>query len=235
MLPFNPNLLIPWGYGTQYVTLQYAWSQMIGFYEPEYLRRLFRWLTFKNGAVGVGGRHRLVQPVLPGHAPPGMSFHELQLFNDGVRLAMAVDLVKPDGPDGNHDHDSMTVADAPQQGSPEAKVWGVHINTNETWHMQAIEVDGFQSWVAAGRKHPKPNYPIPPYGVLDAGNSQEDDDMPKPMLITDGVSVYATDGTSISGVGGDTILANAIALGLFANSVPILVPREEIDATLRTE
>ncbi len=164
------DLRIPWGYHTGSVTLRDAWATMAPHYLPEYLRRLFVWLTYKNGKVGIGSHYRTSQPVKIGAAPEGKSFHLKNWFRDGQIGAVAVDLVYEDGPDAGRDHDTIRWDVVPQQGSAEAARWGVHCNvgkpgdpwpTGESWHMQPVEIDGFDSWINAGRPAPRADYPTP--------------------------------------------------------------------------
>lgn len=161
----NWNLKVPFGYGTQYVTLAELQVWLLNHHHPEFVRRFIPWLETKGGVVGVGGGWRKQQPAKPGFAPSGKSFHQNQVFNDGFVGAVAVDVVKRDGPDGNHTHDSVSWSDVPKQGTSEARRWGVHANTDtEAWHVQPIEVDGWTSWKSAGRPAPKAGYPIPGSG-----------------------------------------------------------------------
>ena len=177
---YNPDLQIPWGYGTSYKRLGDVAAILAVHYHPEYVRRLLRWLTHKNGTIGIGGHWRAFgsQPDKPGFAPEGKSFHQSQLFVTGQRYAVAVDLVAPDGPDGNHDHDGVSWEDVPRQGSQEAAIWGVHCNIDtEAWHMQPIEIDGWQTWVNLGRPDIQWLYPIPPYPTTPAPLPTEEDDV----------------------------------------------------------
>lgn len=150
---------------------------------PEFARRLRRWLVHMAGEVGIGGSWRAAgsQPDQPGFAPEGKSFHQSQLFASGRVAFAAVDLVRRDGPDAGTAHDGMPWHLAPVQGSAEAARWGVHINVGvpgngESWHMQPVEIDGFDRWVAEGRPDPDPNYPTPPYPT------PEDDPMPNVQI-----------------------------------------------------
>lgn len=167
--------LYPMGYGTDLVTVSQMRARHMNSMEPEFARRLFNWLESKGGSIGIGGGHRTVQPTKPGFAPPGMSFHQSQRFRDNTVWYCAVDLVHRN--EGKV-HRATRVSECPQQGSPEAAKWGVHINTSESWHMQPIEVDGFQSWINGGRKRPVPGYSIP-------GAEQPDTPVdPPPVVVT---------------------------------------------------
>lgn len=154
--------LYPVGYGDNLVNLEQlmAWARE-DLMEPGYARRLRAYLQSESGEIGIGGAVRFVQPDKNGFAPDGMSFHQLQHFVDGLRMFMAVDLVHRNP--GNK-HRAPTWAEVPRQGSghPKIALYGVHCNVNgEPWHMQCIEVDGWQGWVNAGRRHPDPRYPLP--------------------------------------------------------------------------
>lgn len=163
-MSFDPTLRVPFGYGTSTISLAGLRTWLLVHHHPEYVRRLLSWLTFKEGTIGVGSGWRAdgTQPDLPGFAPEGKSFHQNQKYSDGFIGACAVDLVAPDGPDGNNSHDTVQWANVPAQGSAEAGLWGVHCNIgSEAWHMQPIEIDGWQSWRDAGSPAPRANYPIP--------------------------------------------------------------------------
>lgn len=158
------DLKVPFGYGTATKTLGELQTWLLQHHHPEYVRRLIAWLDSKNGTVGVGGGWRAdgTQPGKPGFAPEGKSFHQNQMFNDGFIGAAAVDLVAADGPDGNNTHDTISWSAVPVQGSKLAMEWGLHCNIDsESWHMQPIEIDGWQRWVNMGSPAPRANYPIP--------------------------------------------------------------------------
>lgn len=159
---------IPWGYGTEYVTIDQARGRLLAHYHPEYVERLCAWLTHKNGSIGIGGHFRSdgTQPDKPGFAPEGKSFHQNQQYADGFVGACAVDLVAPDGPDGNNAHDGVSWAMTIPQGSQEALKWGLHCNvgfppTGEPWHIQPIEIDGWDTWRFNGSPAPRAGYPFP--------------------------------------------------------------------------
>lgn len=163
--------LYPTGYGRTLVELDDLFRiHHVDKMHPEYARRLRRWLVHMDGEVGIGGSWRPHggQPDKPGFAPEGKSFHQSQRFASGLLAFCAVDLVRRDGPDPGDNHDGMPWHLAPVQGSTEAARWGVHINVGvpgngESWHMQPVEIDGFDNWVARGRPEPAAGYPIPAY------------------------------------------------------------------------
>lgn len=136
----------PDGYGARRVTLDEMRRRHAARMHPEFARRFFAYIEAKNGLLGVGGGFRTTQPVKPGFAPPGKSFHEAQTFRSGLSAYCAVDLV------AGLEHRSPTwdeCADAP--------AYGLHtFVTNEPWHIQPIEIRGWQTWVNAGRPDPQP-------------------------------------------------------------------------------
>lgn len=161
-MTFDPELSVPWGYSTGSKRLADADAVLRVHYHPEYIRRLLAWLTSKGGLVGVGGtwRPQGSQPTLPGFAPEGKSFHQDQAYVDGFVGACAVDLVARNP---GHVHRAPVWSEVPAQDSTEAKRWGVHCNIvpSEPWHMQPVEIDGWQTWWNAGRPAPVVGYPIP--------------------------------------------------------------------------
>jgi len=114
---------------------------------PEMARRFFAYMEHKG--FGVGGGFRATQPVKPGFAPPGKSFHEAQTFASGISAYCAIDLVVA-VPGGKHRAPTWDeCADAP--------LYGLHtFVNNEPWHIQPIEIRGHGTWVNAGRPDPKP-------------------------------------------------------------------------------
>lgn len=150
----------PYGYQTSFRTLEWLEEWLLVHHHPEYVRRLLIWLSSKGGEVGIGGGWRATQPVKPGFAPPGKSFHQDQQFADGFVGACAVDVVARNPTGGNHL--TVTWAQVPRQGGFDARTYGVHANVStEAWHIQPIEIDGYQSWLDAGRPAPVPNYSPP--------------------------------------------------------------------------
>lgn len=125
---------------------------------PEFRRRFFAWIQAQGGTMGVGGGWRTKPHSVSAASRAGMSFHQDQRFSDGV-FYCAVDLVHANG---SRIHRAPEWSEVPKQGSAEAKKWGLHCNiSSETWHIQPIEIDGFQRWVAAGRPSPQAGYKIP--------------------------------------------------------------------------
>ena len=153
--------LYPSGYGTAMVPLDKMMASIITHGHPEYVRRLRAWLIDQGGEVGIGSawRETGAQPDKPGFAPEGQSFHQDQRFRSGFVGCAAVDLVA--AVPGSK-HRAPTWAEVLPQGGTEAKRWGLHCNNSqESWHMQPTELDGWQSWVNAGRPDPVKGYPIP--------------------------------------------------------------------------
>jgi hypothetical protein len=194
MMAFNWQLRVPFGYYSQYVTLEWLNDWLLEHHHPEYVRRLIGWLHYKNGNVGVGGGWRAggAQPDQPGFAPEGKSFHQDQKYADGFIGACAVDSVYKDGPDAGTAHDGIAWAEVPRQGTAEAERWGIHANVGvpgngESWHLQPIEIDGWGSATGNGT-HAAPaivaGYPIPtehdpaaPVAPPEPEPPTEDDDM----------------------------------------------------------
>ena len=125
---------------------------------PEFARRLRAWLISHNGKMGIGGSWRDTQPVKPGFAPDGQSFHQSQRFASGLVAFCAVDLVNVNP---GKVHRSPTWSEVPKQGTAATKGFGLHCNVDgEPWHIQPVEIDGWSSWANSGRKEPVAGYPI---------------------------------------------------------------------------
>lgn len=154
--------LYPWGYSKRLVDEQELFRlARIDQMDPGYARRLRAWIVSRGGHIGIGGAFRTIQPDQPGFAPAGQSFHQLQKFSDAGYSFMAVDLVARNG---DNVHRSPRWDEVPRQssGHQDISTYGVHCNVSgEPWHMQAIEVDGWGTWVNLGRKRPNPNFQLP--------------------------------------------------------------------------
>ena len=149
----------PYGYNVGTKTMAELRARYEPHMHPEFARRLFAWLESHGGKFGIGGGYRESgsQPDKPGFAPEGKSFHQAQVFPSG-NFYCAVDLVVKG--EGGAKHRSPFWSEVPQQGSPEADVWGLHCNIGtppggEAWHMQPMiagttMIDGWQSWINAG-------------------------------------------------------------------------------------
>jgi len=157
--------MYPNGYGTQMVTLAEMQAKHGPKMHPEFRRRFFAWIESMGGLLGVGGGWRDTQPDKPGFAPDGKSFHQYQHFASGLRAYCAVDLVARNG---------SNVHRAPTWGESEtAPDYGLHtFITGEPWHIQPIEIRGWQTWVDNGRRDPVAGVTLP--GEI----PEEDDDMP---------------------------------------------------------
>jgi peptidoglycan hydrolase-like protein with peptidoglycan-binding domain len=170
-------VLYPWGYNTLLVPEERLWElARFDLMDPGTARRFKAYIRSKKGQMGIGGAVRFVQPDKPGFAKPGMSFHELQTFFDGKKNFAALDLVMRNG---TSNHRSPNWSEVPKQGSghPDIAAYGIHANVDgEPWHNQAIEMDGFTSWVNGGRKRPSLTFPIkdavpvPPNPVIVPGS-----------------------------------------------------------------
>lgn len=161
-MAINWSLRVPYGYTTATRSLTEIKKILDAHYHPEYVRRLIPWLNSKGGHIGVGGHWRATgsQPDKSGFAPEGKSFHQDQRYADGFVGACAVDLVARRG--GTLTHRSPFWSEVPAQGSKEAAKVGLHCNIgSEPWHMQPVEIDGWQSWFDAGRPFPRKDYPLP--------------------------------------------------------------------------
>lgn len=155
-----PDVLYPTGYGSTMVTME----RLRAIYEPrchpEFARRGFAWVEAQQGRIGIGSGRRIVQPTKPGFAPAGKSFHQDQTFASGIVAYSAWDLVAVNP---GLVHRAPTWGEVPPQGSAWALAAKVHCNVNgEPWHMQCIEMDGYDSWVRAGRLDPVSTAPPPP-------------------------------------------------------------------------
>lgn len=156
------EVLYPIGYGRRLGTIREVMDYMSPeWIEPEYRDRIEAWFVSRGGEIGPGGAMRYVQPNKDGFAPDGMSFHQRQYFNDRAYKYMACDLVHRNGV---NNHRAPTWAEVPRQGSghPDIATYLLHCNVNgEPWHMQCVEVDGYQTWVNNGRHHPNVHFSLP--------------------------------------------------------------------------
>jgi hypothetical protein len=160
---FNPELRVPFGYSTATRTLAEVRTWLLVHHHPEYVHRFLHWLDDGGGQIGAGGGWRSVQPDKDGFAPEGKSFHQDQRFRDGFVGAAAVDVVVRNP---GHVHRAPRWDEVPIQGSKAAALYGVHANVDqgarpEPWHIQPVELDGWQTWINAGSPAPRPNYPLP--------------------------------------------------------------------------
>lgn len=152
--------LYPINYGTRMVTFDVLQRTFSTFMHPEAARRAFNFILLQGGKFGIGSGYRSpgAQPNnKPGFAPPGKSFHEGQQFPSGLYyVALDMVVVNP-----GRVHRAPVWAEVPAKRSAEAKAYGVHFNVpTEPWHMQPIELDGYATWVANGKKDLALNYPI---------------------------------------------------------------------------
>lgn len=174
--------LYPTGYGTRMVTMEELRRVREPRMHPEMARRLFHFIEAQGGKFGIGGGFRSTgsQPDKPGFAKEGRSFHQYQTFPSG-RFYVACDMVVVNP---GHKHRAPRWSEVPQQGSDAARRYGVHMNVGEPgskgaepWHIQPVEVDGYDNWVRRGRPDLQYGYPLdgappappqPPVGQLPA-------------------------------------------------------------------
>jgi peptidoglycan hydrolase-like protein with peptidoglycan-binding domain len=149
----------PYGYGTGRYTMEdlrarYGENASIPMH-PAFAEALFAAIEALNGQLGIGGGYRYTQPVKPGFAPPGRSFHERQNFASGFSGYSAVDTVWTN---------SGGVHRSPTWAEIEAvKDFGLHaFISGEPWHVQAKNIRGYGSWLNAGRPDPDPGVVVVP-------------------------------------------------------------------------
>lgn len=189
----------PSGYGTDLVPLdelrRIHTASGDGFgMEPTYEGRLFAWIESQGGLIGIGDGWRPYGDDVSDASSSNKSFHQTQRFWDGTQWFCAVDLVAQDP---GTVHRSPTWAEVPEQGSAAAASWGVHANVGgEPWHLQPVELDGFDSWDAMGRPRP---------GDLNDDDGDEDWEvtMARFRMVSDGYpeALVAIDGAGTSMIG----------------------------------
>lgn len=153
-------IFYPDGYGTAKLSLDQMKLKHGVKMHPEFAKRFFAYMEYKGGAMGVGGGWRSISNVSDASAA-GKSFHQDQRFASGRIAYAAVDLVHV-VPGAKHR--------APTWAETEdAPTYGLHTFIkvpNEPWHIQCIEMRGWQTWVDAGRPDPKiftlPGTVVPP-------------------------------------------------------------------------
>lgn len=158
-------IFYPDGYGTAKLSLEQMKLKHGVKMHPEFAKRFFAYVEHKGGALGVGGGWRSISNVSAASAV-GKSFHQDQKFASGFVGYAAVDLVHV--VPGNK-HRSPTWAE-----TEDAPLYGLHTFIkvpNEPWHIQCIEMRGWQTWVNAGRPDPQPftlpGTPAPPPPAVD--------------------------------------------------------------------
>ena len=153
-MPLYPN-----GYRRSMISLDEMKRRHGAKMHPEYARRFFSWIEAQGGAMGVGGGWRKTPSDTSEASRLGRSFHQDQRFTAGGVFYCAVDLVRVNG---NDDHRAPHWSEVPEQGSSNAETCGLHCNiSGEPWHIQPIEIDGWQSWDAAGRPQPAAGRALP--------------------------------------------------------------------------
>lgn len=159
--------LYPIGYGTELVTLEELIAREMGNgMLPEAKRRHTALIVDRGGELGIGDGWRPTPSNTSEASKKGQSFHQTQTFADGSKGWVAIDFVCRNPSGGKHVAPVTGVI--PVQGTKESRVWGIHANCGapgesgwEPWHGQPIELDGWQTWVNAGRPMIQQNYPLP--------------------------------------------------------------------------
>lgn len=182
--------LYPIGYGTELVTLEELITREMGHgMLPEAQRRHIALIVDRGGELGIGDGWRPTPSNTSEASKKGQSFHQTQTFADGTKGWVAIDFVCRNPSGGKHVAPVTGVI--PVQGTKESRVWGIHANVGtpgqsgwEPWHGQPIELDGWQTWVNAGRPNIQQNYPLP-------GDSSKPD--PLPPSLEEDVDMLALD------------------------------------------
>lgn len=211
------DTLYPMFYGTRLVTMDVLRATFTPHMHPEAARRGFNFIEDQGGVFGIGGGYRAIgnQPDKPGFAPEGRSFHQPQQFPSGLYyVAWDLVVVNP----GNV-HKAPARGQAPLQGTQRAVDYGVWINTDESWHLQPIPLDGYDKWVNAGRYDLDPNYPIkilapstPEEPPVDPPTPEEPpveppvpEEPPAPPVVTEGIIVQFTSRNLTQGTSGKDV------------------------------
>lgn len=147
----------PDGYGTNRITLSEMKAKHETKMHPEFAGRFFNYIESKQGLLGVGGGWRATgtQPDKSGFAPEGKSFHQSQTFASGIVGYCAVDLVTGNG---TNVHKSPAWSD-----TDDADQFALHtFIEGEPWHIQPLEIRGWQTWKNAGSPDPANTSPLAP-------------------------------------------------------------------------
>lgn len=193
------DTLYPIFYGTRLVTFDVLRNTFEPHMHPEAARRGFNFILHHGGKFGVGGGRRTVQPVAPGFAPPGMTFHMDQPFPSGLcYAAWDMVVVNPGYP-----HRAPTKSEVPWQGTQLGLDYGFWMNVStESWHGQPVPLDGYMSWVNAGRPDLDYNYNI----VISAPRPQpEQPPVPPTQPPTQGVTVQFNSRDLVEGAVGPDV------------------------------
>jgi LysM repeat protein len=150
----------PIGYGRQTVSEDELVRRYAGKLHPEYWRRALAWIKSRDGKMGIGSAWRVTPHKVSAASRAGRSFHQDQRYASGFVGGAAIDVVARNG---SNVHRAPHWDEVPKQGTnhPDIKRFGVHMNiSSESWHLQAVEHDGWSSWANTGRPDPRPNYAI---------------------------------------------------------------------------
>lgn len=161
----------PYGYGTGTKTMAELRERYEPKSHPEFARRLFAWLESMGGQIGIGSGWRVTPSNVSAASRAGRSFHQDQRFDSGFVGYSAVDLVALS--------DSGVHRAPTWDESETAPDYGLHtfIN-NEPWHIQCIEMRGWQTWVSAGRPDPDGAFVLPIAPDPELPDPDPEEDMP---------------------------------------------------------
>ncbi len=172
-----PEILYPMGYDgsdadqivDRFVTLQVLEAVHGPAMHPEFRRRLFPLIQESNGLLGIGGGLRANPSNTSEASKKGNSFHQKQLFNSGLFVYQAVDLVGhgPNGPNSHQRAWDFAKINGPKYGIMTAHNW----REPEDWHAQCSDLPrSVVEWRAQGSPDPRiwelPNSTNPPVGVF---------------------------------------------------------------------
>jgi hypothetical protein len=177
--------LYPIGYQRDLVSMAELRQEHEPKMHPVFAERLFNFLTWydlfdQDSKMGIGDGWRPTPSDTSQASREGHSFHQTQHFASGFVGYCGVDLVCKHG-NGNHRAPHWDEVPKQNSGSLLISTYKVHCNVeDEPWHIQPVEIDGFDTWVHNGRKDPvgevwtPPEDPASPYGLWPLATNKPD-------------------------------------------------------------